>query len=79
MLAGDDAEWDRLRSEMNAKNDMEFEALKAGFRAGIPTSQQIDEADADRMLRLMVSLGGEKLLGNATQLPTGVFLKPEDQ
>lgn len=79
LLARDDAEWDRLRSEMNAKNDMEFEALKAGFRAGIPTSQQIDEADADRMLRLMVLLGGEKLLGSATQLPTGVFLKPEDQ
>lgn len=79
LLARDDAEWDRLRLEMNAKNDTEFEALKAGFRAGIPTSQQIDEADADRMLRLMVSLGGEKLLGSATQLPTGVFLKPEDQ
>lgn len=79
LLARDDAEWDRLRSEMNTKNDMEFEALKAGFRAGIPTSQQIDEADADRMLRLMVLLGGEKLLGSATQLPTGVFLKPEDQ
>ena len=78
ILAHDNAEWNRLRPKMNAKTDAEFEALKAGFRAGIPARGPIDEAAADRMLRLMVGLGGEKLLGQATALPEGTFLRDED-
>lgn len=78
LLAVDDIEWERLRPKMNSKSDAEFEALKDGFRAGIPAAKVIDEAAADRMLRLMVSLGGEKLLGQATTLPDGVFMRVED-
>lgn len=74
ILLHDEAEWDRLRPRMNVKTDAEFAALKAGFRAGIPADAPIDEAAADRTLRLMVQLGGEKLLGKATELPDGVFL-----
>ena len=73
ILAMDDAEWDRLRPQMNAKTDVQFDALKAGFRAGIPVDQPIDTAAADKMLKLMVRLGGEKLLGQATALPEGTF------
>ncbi|MEV8468044.1 ABC transporter substrate-binding protein [Fluviibacterium sp. DFM31] len=76
LLASDDAEWDRLRPRMKATSDVQFEALKAGFRAGIPAPGPVDEAAADRMLRLMAELGGEDLLGSATQLPDGVFLQP---
>ena len=65
MLATDDAEWDRLRDKMNAKTDAQFEALRAGFRAGIPAPGPIDEDAAARMLALMVELGGEELLGKA--------------
>ncbi len=36
ILATDDAAWEALRPLMNAKSDAQFEALKAGFRAGIP-------------------------------------------
>ncbi|MGB7241154.1 MAG: ABC transporter substrate-binding protein [Sulfitobacter sp.] len=78
LLAQDDAEWDRLRPRMNAKSDAQFEGLKDGFRAGIPARGPIDEAAADRMLQLMVQLGGEKLLGSATSLPEGTFLQGED-
>lgn len=74
ILAGDDAEWDRLREAMNADTDAQFESLKAGFRAGIPAEGPIDEAAAGKMLELMVDLGGEELLGKATSLPQGVFL-----
>lgn len=76
ILAAQDAEWMRLRPRMNAKTDAQFEGLKAGFRAGIPATQTVDEDAADKMLRLMVEHGGEKLLGSATKLPTGTFLKP---
>ncbi len=75
ILAKDDAEWDRLRPKMNAKTDAQFDALKAGFRAGIPAAGPIDEAAAARMLELMVKLGGEDLLGKATELPEGTFLQ----
>lgn len=74
ILAAQDSEWDRLRPKMNAKTDAQFEALKAGFRAGIPAPGPIDEQAANRMLELMVELGGEELLGKATELPEGVFL-----
>ncbi|MBA5764884.1 ABC transporter substrate-binding protein, partial [Vibrio sp. 404] len=76
LLASDDAEWDRLRDRMNANTDAEFEALKAGFRAGIPAPGPVDEDAANRMLKLMAELGGEELLGAATELPEGVFVQP---
>ncbi|RLJ58898.1 NitT/TauT family transport system substrate-binding protein [Litoreibacter meonggei] len=75
MLATDSAEWDRLRPSMNAKTDAQFDALKAGFRAGIPDAGPVDEDAAARMLSLMVELGGEDLLGKATKLPDGTFLQ----
>ncbi|RMF34033.1 MAG: ABC transporter substrate-binding protein [Alphaproteobacteria bacterium] len=76
ILARDDSEWDRLRPRMNARTDAQFAALKAGFRAGIPAPGPVDEKAADRMLRLMAELGGEKLLGQARELPEGVFFRP---
>jgi NitT/TauT family transport system substrate-binding protein len=36
----------------------------------------VDEAAADKMLRLMAQLGGEELLGDATSLPEGLFVQP---
>jgi NitT/TauT family transport system substrate-binding protein len=75
-LATDPAAFDRLRDRMNAKTDAQFEALKAGFIAGIPSTGRVDEAAADKMLRLMAELGGEELLGSATSLPEGLFVQP---
>ncbi|MCR9086635.1 MAG: ABC transporter substrate-binding protein [Rhodobacteraceae bacterium] len=76
MLASDDAEWDRLRPRMKAKSDAEFEALKAGWRAGIPDPGPVNEEEAAAMLRLMAELGGSDLVGEATDLPEGVFVQP---
>ena len=59
---------------MNADTDAQFAALVAGFRAGIPAPGPIDEAAAARMLALMYELGGEDLLGEASELPEGVFV-----
>ena len=76
LLATSDAAWDALRPQMNADTDAEFQALKAGFRAGIPAPGPVDEAAADRMLRLMADLGGAELVGYMTALPAGVFVQP---
>jgi len=76
MLASDDAEWDRLRPLMKTENDAAFAALKAGFRAGIPSTGPVDRAAASQFLALMAELGGEPLVGKATSLPGGVFYAP---
>jgi NitT/TauT family transport system substrate-binding protein len=76
LLASSDAEWERLRPRMNAKTDAQFAALKAGFRAGIPTPGPVDEAAAAKMLALMAKLGGADLVGTATELPEGLFVTP---
>ncbi len=73
-LAESDADWDRLRPMMNAADDAQFDALVAGFRAGIPGDGPINEDSARAMFKLMVDLGGEDLVGSATELPEGVFV-----
>lgn len=74
LLLEDEGEWVRLRPIMNASNDAEFDRLKAGFRAGIPTNGAVDPHAAARFFSLMVELGGEQLVGKATTLPDGVFI-----
>lgn len=73
LLATDDAQWDVLRPIMNADSDAEFDALKAGFRAGIPELGPVDEASVARVMAIMAELGGAELVGQATTLPEGVF------
>ncbi len=68
-----DAPWEQIRPRMNAKSDLEFDALRQGFRAGIPARGAVDASSADQMLRLMAELGGDKLAGAATTLPAGLF------
>ena len=77
LLRDDDAAWEPLRERMNAGSDAEFSALIEGYRAGIPSNAPVDEAAAGRFLELMAGLGGAELVGKATTLPDGVFLKPE--
>lgn len=73
LLASDDVAWERLKPRMKPANDAEFAALVDGFRAGIPTTALVDEAAADKMLKLMAEIGGSELLGPVTDLPGGVF------
>lgn len=73
-LLQEDAAWEGIRPMMNAENEEEFEALREGFRAGIPPEGPVDTAAADRMLAVMGELGGEELVGQATSVPEGLFL-----
>lgn len=74
LLLEDEAAWERLRPIMKAADEVEFERLKAGFRAGIPAGQAVDPDAAARFFKLMVDLGGAPLVGTATTLPDGVFV-----
>ncbi len=77
LLESDPDAFERIRPLMNPRNDAEFEALRAGYVAGIPAPGPVDEDQAERMLEIMARLGGEKLVGAATKLPEGVFVVPE--
>lgn len=77
ILARDDAQWDRLRPIMNAANEAEFQALKQGWRAGIPAPGPVDAENARAMFAAMAELGGEALTGGLTALPEGLFWMPE--
>lgn len=78
LLRESDAEWERLRPIMGAENDVEFEALRDGFRAGIPEPDAVDEESVARFFALMADLGGPDLVGSATELPEGVFAPLND-
>lgn len=78
LLATDDAAWDALRPIMNAKTDAQFQALKAGFRAGIPAPGPVNTDGAAKMLAIMVALGGPELMGKVTTLPEGLFYSPAE-
>ncbi|WMP19203.1 ABC transporter substrate-binding protein [Thiothrix lacustris] len=74
IMQDDDAEWVRLRPRLKADDDAVFTALRDGFRAGIPTcfGDKEKQAAADTF-RILAEVGGEKLVGTATALDTGVF------
>ena len=72
-LAQDEAIWSKLRPKMRAKTEETFEALKAGFRAGIPTTYSIDKNTIDKFFLTLAKLGGKKLVGNATSADVEIF------
>jgi NitT/TauT family transport system substrate-binding protein len=73
LLKSSDAEWERLRPMMRAASDAEFAALKAGFRAGIPSGAAIDEASAAKMFAFLAEVGGKDLTGEGKTLAAGTF------
>lgn len=77
LLARDDTAWQELRPIMDAADDAEFEALKAGWRAGIPEPVPVDQANAQRMFATMAALGGDDLTGGLKALPPDLFWSPE--
>lgn len=77
LLASDDTAWDALRPIMNAANDAEFQALRAGWRAGIPAPGPVNAGNAQKMFAAMAELGGDELTGGVAELPEGLFWMPE--
>jgi NitT/TauT family transport system substrate-binding protein len=77
ILTSDPEAFERIRPIMNAKSEADFEALKSGFVAGIPSPGPVNEAQAQRMLDVMIQLGGDDLVGELRKLPEGVFVLPE--
>ena len=69
-----DEEWERIRPRTKAKDDATFETLKRRFREGIITQWgEAQQADAAKLYSILAELGGEELVGQASELQPGTF------
>lgn len=74
LLAGQDAEWTRIRPIMRADDDATFAALKRRFVEGVPSRPIAEEArDAAGLYAQIAAIGGERLVGPAKTLPDGTY------
>ena len=74
LLAGSEAEWQRLRPLMRAGDDGTWRALRDRFREGIPKpGTTADGADAALLFGVLAKLGGAKLVGPGESLAAGTF------
>jgi NitT/TauT family transport system substrate-binding protein len=73
LLKGDE-EWARIRPLTKAEDDATFEALKRRFREGVVERWgPAEQTDAAGLYAIIAELGGEKVVGAATELAPGTF------
>jgi NitT/TauT family transport system substrate-binding protein len=73
LLAKSDEEWLRLAPIVRAEGE-QLEKLRDRYREGIPRRPIAEEeADAAKLYRVLASIGGEKLVGKATDMAPGTF------
>jgi NitT/TauT family transport system substrate-binding protein len=74
LLASSNAEWERLRPQMNIDDDAVFENTVKRFREGIPKRPIAEEEkDTAKVYDYLAKAGGEKLVGPAETLAPGTF------
>jgi NitT/TauT family transport system substrate-binding protein len=73
VLAKSDEEWQRLAPLIKAEGK-ELEVLRDRYREGIPRRPIAEEqADAAKLYSILAEIGGEKLVGSATEMAPGTF------
>lgn len=74
ILLKNDKAWDRLRAKMKAKDDVIFESLKAGYRAGaIKKFDQSNINELKKVYNILLKEGGKKIVGTSTSLDEKTF------
>lgn len=74
ILQNDENEWNRIKNIMNVKNDIEFEALKSGYKKGIITTfNQNNIDDFQKVFKILLQEGGKDLVGNSVFLDNSIF------
>jgi NitT/TauT family transport system substrate-binding protein len=69
-----DEEWRRLMPATRAEDDAELDAYMRRYREGIVEHWgEQQQADAAKLYAVLAELGGEKLVGSATELAPGTF------
>jgi NitT/TauT family transport system substrate-binding protein len=73
LLAKSDEEWLRLSPIVRAEGK-ELKTLRDRYREGIPRRPIAEEeADAAKLYRVLASIGGQKLVGSATEMAPGTY------
>ncbi|MEQ1578132.1 MAG: ABC transporter substrate-binding protein [Hyphomicrobium sp.] len=74
ILAKSDEAWERLKPLMKTANDNEFQALREGYRQGIPGPwRDADMRSAEKIMNLLIESGDTDLVGNGTRFDTKLF------
>jgi NitT/TauT family transport system substrate-binding protein len=74
ILRTSDAEWKRIQKLTGAKNASTLEALKEGFRNGIPSNNAAEYKPAIKnAFKILAEIGGRNLVGNSKELSDGVI------
>jgi NitT/TauT family transport system substrate-binding protein len=74
ILLESDEEWERIRPLTKAEDDATFETLKRRWREGVPEAWgEAERADAAKLYAILAELGGERLVGDASELQGGTF------
>jgi NitT/TauT family transport system substrate-binding protein len=77
ILAETPAEWGRLAPRIGVAEPDALEVYRRRFREGIPKRLLVDElADAQRLYRVLESIGGPDLVGPSSDLDPGAFYSP---
>ena len=74
LLQASDAEWERLRPQMNVEDDAVFANLVKRYREGIPNRPIAEEeSDTAKVYDRLAKIGGEQLVGPAVSMSPGTF------
>ena len=74
ILKNSDEEWNRIKNQMNVKNDEEFEALKNGYKKGI--IEEFDESnitDLQMVFKILLKEGGKNFVEDSVFLDNNIF------
>jgi NitT/TauT family transport system substrate-binding protein len=79
LLNDSDDEWKRLAPMVRSENEPMLNALRDAYREGIPSSfNEQDRAAAINLYSILAELGGQRLVGNAREIPAGLFWRERD-
>lgn len=73
LMKSDDAVWDRLRPIMDAEDETVFQALKEGYREGIPDGYDRDDIVAAQNAFAVMRKADPASVANLEALPDGTF------
>ena len=74
IMRASDEEWQRLMPATRAEDQAELEAYMRRYREGIVEHWgEQQQADAAKLYAILAELGGEELVGSATELAPGTF------
>jgi NitT/TauT family transport system substrate-binding protein len=76
LLKNSNEEWNRIKKQMNVKNDVEFEALKSGYKKGIIDEFNKDSInDLEKIYKILLKEGGDKFVSESVSLDNEIFWK----